>query len=136
MLVLVQHQTGRILCPSIANRAAGSSAAEHKEDLGKCPELICLQSAGQASWAGDCPCSLESLGAPCKGPDEVGQVLGVEARQLGCSLRGEDVQKVLAWLVPQGAEGPQDVCNVLGLALVCLRFSTCPFNGCITNARL
>lgn len=33
----------------------------------------------------------KGLHLPGKGPDEVGKVLGVEAREFGSSLRGEDV---------------------------------------------
>lgn len=57
---------------------------------------------------------------PCKCPDQVRQILRVETGQLERSLLGEDVQQVLAGLVPQGSKGPQDVGNVLWLALVSL----------------
>lgn len=57
---------------------------------------------------------------PCERPDQVGQVLRVEPRQLQSGLLGEDVKQMLAGLVPQSAKSPQDVGNVLWLTLISL----------------
>ena len=58
---------------------------------------------------------------PCKCPDEIGKVLRVETRQLQSGLLLEGVKQVLARLVSKGAKSPQDVGNVLRLALVSLK---------------
>lgn len=55
---------------------------------------------------------------PCKSPDEIGKVLRVETRQLESGLLLEGVKQVLARLVSKGAKSPQNVGNVLRLALV------------------
>lgn len=64
-------------------------------------------------------CLCKVLGCiPCKSPDEIGKVLRVETRQLESGLLLEGVKQVLARLVSKGAKSPQDVGNVLRLALV------------------
>ncbi len=66
-------------------------------------------------------CLFKVLGCiPCKSPDEIGKVLRVESRQLESGLLLEGVKQVLARLVSKGAKSPQDVGNVLRLALVSL----------------
>lgn len=57
---------------------------------------------------------------PCKSPDEISKILRVESRQLESGLLLEGIEQVLARLVSKGAKSPQDVGNVLRLALVSL----------------